>query len=491
MYGIIFTGFSKDNPSVGRSTGGYRIATYLRKLGWDVEVIDYLSFWSIDKLKTLIESRNKKQTIKWVGISITWNLYSPAVSGLINFLKKHYPDIIIIVGGNQNFNINLNCDYYVYGFGEKAADAILKYEFGNGKKPSGSPHYNGWAINALHFYPAWPMEDYSIEYEDRDFLVENDVLTLELSRGCKFNCKFCEFPVLGVKDDTSVPEETMYRDIKKAYDQYGIKNYVIADETINERDSKIHKLANAVTRAGFEPNFTGFIRLDLLNSNKHQLELLTEARIWGHFYGIETFNHRTGKIIGKGLHPDKNKQLLIDVKKYMLDNLGYYRGTASFIAGLPYETKNNLKDTHTWLKNNWSDQHWHFWPLTIPRTVNYRLSAFGEDLSKFGYRELTEEELQICKKTYEETYNGFSTKSQVHWKSDEGDYFQFSEIAEKYDSINGENNTKAGNFTVWALLSVGASIEEALSQSSQGRDLKYYDRQNSIVSSYIQKKLSL
>jgi len=190
MYGIVFTGFAKDNPSTGRSTGGYRVATYVRKLGWDVEVIDYVSYWKLSNIKELVINRSKKHSIKWIGISITWNLYEPIVKNIIDYFKKNHPDVVVIVGGNQNFNLDLNADYYVYGFGEKALEAILKYEFSNGQKPAGLPCYKGWAINALHFYPAWPMENYSVEYEDRDFLVEDDVLTLELSRGCKFKCKF-------------------------------------------------------------------------------------------------------------------------------------------------------------------------------------------------------------------------------------------------------------------------------------------------------------
>lgn len=491
MYGIVFTGFAKDNPSTGRSTGGYRIATHVRKLGWDIEVIDYVSYWNLTNIKKLVSNRNKKHAIKWIGISITWNLYEPIVKNIIDYFKKHHPEVIVIVGGNQNFNLDLNADYYVYGFGERAVEAILKYEFSNGQKPSGVPCYKGWAINALHFYPAWPMDNYSVEYEDRDFLAEDDVLTLELSRGCKFKCKFCEFPVLGVKEDTSVSEEIMYRDLKDVYDKWGIKNYIIADETINERDEKIIKLGNAVNRVGFEPNFTGFIRLDLFNANRHQIELLARARIWGHFYGVETLNHRAGKTIGKGLDPEKNKQLMLDTKNYMLSTLGYYRGTASFIAGLPYETKNDIENTHQWLRSNWQDQHWHFWPLLIPKTTNYRLSAFGEDFSKYGYRELTLDELNVYKKTHEDVYTGFLTKPQVLWKNDEGDFFEFSEMAERLDSINGEEPSKIGNFTVWALMSLGLSPEEAMSETSHYDHTKYKKIKNHKIFSYIEKKLSL
>ena len=118
MYGIVFTGFAKDNPSTGRSTGGYRIATHVRKLGWDIEVIDYVSYWNLTNIKKLVSNRNKKHAIKWIGISITWNLYEPIVKNIIDYFKKHHPEVIVIVGGNQNFNLDLNADYYVYGFGE-------------------------------------------------------------------------------------------------------------------------------------------------------------------------------------------------------------------------------------------------------------------------------------------------------------------------------------------------------------------------------------
>jgi hypothetical protein len=463
---IIFNGYSdQGKPSAERAGGAYRIATHLRKSGWDIEVVDYLVHWSFEDLVKLFDLRYSQGKISWVGFSSTWNYRHPNLRNLCFYIKRSYPDVKIIIGGNTNFNIDVKANYYVYGFGEYAVDAILKYEFGNGNKPTGRPHWSGWAVDALSFYPAWPLDDYTSEYEDRDYLQPDDVVTLELSRGCRFKCKYCNFPVLGVKDDTSMSEEVMYQYLSSMYDRWGIKNYNIADETVNDRNSKLEKLSSAVQRCEFKPNFGAFTRLDLFNSHPEQMELMAGARIWGQFYGIETFNHRSGKVIGKGLDPEVNKRLMLEMRKYMFEHVGVYRGTASFIAGLPYETPDDLAKTHQWLSDNWRDEHWHVWLLTIPEEKNFKLSAFGEDFSKYGYSRMTDEEIKqyVDLNANEHARQGLGMLDQVIWKNDQGNYFTFHDLAEKYDGWSGEVECRNGNFTVWSRLSLGYSPEEAIS----------------------------
>jgi len=41
----------------GRSGGGHRIATEIRKHGWDVEVIDFFRFWTFEEIKQLLITR--------------------------------------------------------------------------------------------------------------------------------------------------------------------------------------------------------------------------------------------------------------------------------------------------------------------------------------------------------------------------------------------------------------------------------------------------
>ena len=489
--GLIFTGFSEGNPSLGRSNGSYRIATHLRKQGWDIEIIDYFAFWNIEELKKLLSTR---LDLSWVGVSVNWLQDHENTINLIDYIRQEYKSIKVIVGGSQRFNKNLNAHYYIYGFGEHAITAVLDYEFGGGsRRPTGQPFFKGWFIDALEFYPAWPLETYRIEYEDRDFMRSADVLTIELARGCRFKCKFCDSPVLGLKEDTSTSEDELYQELQSNYDRWGITNYLIADETINERDTKLEKLASAVERLSFKPNFAGFIRLDLINAKPYQLDLLIRCRIWGHFYGVESFNHPTGKIIGKGMDPKLTKETMMKIRERMLAEIGYYRGTASMIAGLPLEPKESLEKTIQWLKENWKDQHWHFWNLSIPKIgENKVLSAFGEDFSKFGYSEMSEDEIKKYEdRTSFEQHNISLSTPQIFWKNDYGDIFSFGKLSKEYDPLQGPFESKAGIFAVWGIMSQGVSVEQALSENSQNRSSNLTILKDQIIRSYIEKKLSL
>ena len=55
---------------------------------------------------------------------------------------------------------------------------------------------------------------------------------------------------------------------------------------------------------------------DLIASRPQDRELMAEIGFWGHYYGIETLNHESGKTIGKGINPDKLKTELKAIKKY-------------------------------------------------------------------------------------------------------------------------------------------------------------------------------
>jgi len=492
---LIFTGFTEYYLSIERAGGAYRMAHYLRQFNWDIEVVDYITHWPLEHLITLIDQRYKQGSLKWLGFSATWNITHPNVKGMCDHVKLHYPEVVIIVGGHSVFGPDLGADYYVNGFGELAGKAILEYEFSNGTKPYGKPYHKGWAIDALHFYPSWPLEDYTVDYEDRDFLQPTDAVSMELSRGCRFACKFCTFPILGVKEDTSIKEEYIYRYIKTMHDKWGVKSYMIADETLNDRDAKLEKLSRAVQRSGVNPNFNAFIRIDLLKSHPQQLELLANARVWSQFYGIETFNHRAGKVVGKGLDPDTIKQLMLDTRAYMTQHVGLYRGTASFIAGLPYESEADLDMTHKWLTTNWVDQNWSMWALGIPKpNENSRLSVFGEDIGKYGYSEMTQEEVDFEMSKFvddsDRTVNPFESTPHIYWKNPYGNYFTFHQAARKFDGFDGAVGCREGNFDVWGKMSLGVSPQAAIARTKQDDNSIFFDVLKDKVNEYIQKKLA-
>jgi hypothetical protein len=418
-HALILTGYFELTNY--RNTGAYRISHVLREQGWDIEVLDYILFIKLEEIRQFMRSRITADT-KWIGISYSWLVISPKVNELIKEIRSWYPDLLFIVGGSFNYRESLNCDYYVMGYGEKAIKAILDYEFGSGELPISESKFGGLYIDAYRDYPATPYKDYTVTFQDNDYIVPENHTSVELSRGCKFACKFCSFPFIGMKNSTSTEEEALYRELMTNYEKHGLTVYAIADDTLNDRTEKLITLKNVVNRLDFTPDFKAFVRLDLLKAHPEQFELLAEARVWMQFYGIETFNRTSGKIIGKGMDPEIMKSLMLKMKDYMNTHLGLYRATASLIAGLPHETVDSMIETNKWFVDNWSDQSYGWQLLTLYKDQG-ALSAFSLNMEKFGYSEFNEDVSGVIQS---------ANLSELSWKNQYTDIRECDELVAKF-----------------------------------------------------------
>ena len=387
MHCILFN----DNLEIKRRTmGAYKIANCLERIGWRATVVDWVSSWTEQELVEYLDSVVQDDT-RMFGISYTW--LTPAYAReLITKLKARYPGIRVLLGGQQFVQHDLGADLYMYGYAEIALEEVINYWFNDGAQPRGlRPIELGGAqlIDCNKDYKAMDLHDYRVTYRPDDYVQPDEQLTVELSRGCRFACKYCNYAFLGIKQDTSTAKELLRAELMQNYERWGTTSYIIADDTLNDRDSKLEMLAEVVESLPFEPNFSCFIRLDLTVSKPHQLELLSRARVWAHFYGVETLHHEAGKAVGKGMHPDKLKQGLLDMREHMLNKLGLYRGSLGMIAGLPGEPPESWEASEEWLRTNWHDQNWTWWPLEISLEDNLAtVSEFSRDWAKHGYRNM-------------------------------------------------------------------------------------------------------
>ena len=482
MHGIILAGFYDHSRSIfhNRSPGAYKIADHCRRLGWEIEVVDYASHWDCDNLINYVSKIIEKNNSKWLGISYTWLWQWPDLTKFLKAIKNSYPNLILIAGGQASYNEDLDCHWYVFGYAEDAITKILDYEFNNGLPLMYTKLFSGKYVNAVHNYPSFNTKEYSVRYATNDFLTDKDVLSLELSRGCKFKCNYCSYPFIGIKEDTSTTEDHLYRELNENYEKYQIKNYIIADDTPNDRIEKLIKLSNVVRRLDFKPNFSGFLRADLITAHPEQIELLAEARLWAHYYGIETFNHRAGKSIGKGQHPDKTKETLLTIKDYFNKNLGYYRGTIGLIAGLPYEGLESLKSTQDWCEENWKDQHWIWWPLQIAMDKD-SLSAFGRDFKKFGYRPLSVE-------NYTADFVHKNTKNNFLWESE---YTSIVEVENFCVDMASKFKTRLDSFAVASYVPFFGeknSLTIETTVLTRYRENRYLELAGSKIQDYIKNK---
>jgi len=425
-----------------RSSGAHRIASFLRSHGWDIEVVDFAAHWPLPQLTEFINSRTTSKTI-FYGFSTFFNYWNKNLDFITAFMKRKHPNVKTILGGsNVALTKASNIDYWVDSYGEFAMLELIKYLIGNGPGPNFDLHYMGSKklIKSNTFYPAYPMPSYANILEKRDFVESYEWLTTEFSRGCIFNCSFCNFPVLGVKGDYSRTQEDFEKEMRYNYDEFGVKHYYVADETFNDRTDKIIKFADVAEKLEFRPFFSSFIRPDLLVSRKQDWEHILRLNMGGHYYGIESFNHESAKVIKKGMNPDKVKSGLLDFEKYMNDNNVFYRATISLISGLPYETRESFEETINWMMHYWSNQSQVVFPLDVEdiddNDINgyTNVSEMGKNLKKFGIRRMQPPyPKDIRYKRFNAVDKGIYNEPLYDWKS--GNYFHEKYIWE-HDTMN-------------------------------------------------------
>jgi radical SAM superfamily enzyme YgiQ (UPF0313 family) len=359
-----------------------------------VEVIDYAGHWPQEYLDALWRSRITSKTV-FVGFSDTWGLAKePAnrFNNLILEIKKQYPAIKTIVGSQNLTATKINADYYIEGYGEYALMETIKHMLGTiAEKLKYTLFRNGKLIRGSD-YPAVFMQDLSVRYEPRDFIKPNEQLGLELSRGCKFQCDFCNYFPLNVKGDNFRAVDNYIDNLKYLHDEFGVSTFFGADSTMNVNNEKLELFGDATAKLSWKPWICAFTRADLLITHTKYWDAMIAMGYVSHHYGLETFNHASGKSIGKGMHPDKIKTGLLKVKEYF-GARSDYRATISLIAGLPYETMGSIKSGIQWIYDNLPDEHVVVYPLFIPHpeySDQTQKSLFSKDHTHYGYRDTTE-----------------------------------------------------------------------------------------------------
>ena len=385
-----------------RAHGAHKIASFLRQHGADIEVVDYAFSWKLEELKDLWKSRYHSKTL-FLCISTIFRQSSLYLWQFVDWIRQNYPHIHII-GGTQSIDkiLPYNLDWYVYGYGEYGMLELIKCL--KDDTPSKIEHYKVGKrkiINCQKHYPAFPKKELSISYQDRDFVKSWEVLPMELSRGCIFECAFCSYPILGVRDDHSRDENDLYKEMLENYERWGTEHYLLSDETVNDYHEKLVRYASVIKKLPFQPKMGGYARGDLIAGRKKSWETYIEMGFMNHFYGIESLHHPSAKAVGKGMEIGKLKDGLLEFKEYAYKNNGFFAGYISLIAGLPNETYETLDEGRKWLTENWQDNYSAIGVLSLNMPVyqgKYKhiadelanLSLIERNPEKYGYEILNQ-----------------------------------------------------------------------------------------------------
>ncbi len=464
---ILFTPFDR-----ARALGVYKIAKVLRDQGRSVKVIDFLQSFIRDSTPLLLWLREHvhENTIfgfsgTFMGFAITNGpktdskvnkkdvrnstrdnrsrekyknpsklLVSDDFQNFVYDLKLDFPNCKIVIGGAgfiaEFIFRNLPIDHLILGYGEDAAAKELIDVFKGKEVPN--------IINQNPFNLKYDFHNSVGSFHVSDNILPNEVLPLEISRGCRFNCKFCSFALKGRKmtdqyfrDKTKIYNELIYN-----YDTFGTTDYNILCDTFNESNDKLMMVKSVFDKfyesTGEKIQFNAYLRLELMKRWPEQIDILRDMGIVAGQIGIETLNYPSAKAIGKGI---ETKDVYDTVKKMRRSWGKDAKIHSGFILGLPYETRETATKWLTSLYNRELDlTSWRVVPLRInTNKLDEFTSAFDRQADKYGY-----EIFSPKPKFKDEWITHLEGDSQV-WKNKHWDYIECEEMAMEWSNKFHQN----------------------------------------------------
>jgi hypothetical protein len=322
----------------------------------------------------------------------------------VQALKQEYPKLRVVLGGyaadfTPGFGV---IDASVMSYTSATEDIFLEYldHYCTGSPlPLGSlvnirenrstaAHSSGTQHKLRMCYNQARSPKYNIELDDfrfveQDVILSNEALPLDVSRGCIFACRFCNFPHLGKKKlDYVRGMEYIKSELIYNYETFGVSNYQILDDTFNDTEWKITEFAKIVSSLPFKINYSSYLRADLLERFSDVPYQLAESGLTGAMFGLESLHPYASNLVGKAWSGRRAREYIPHLthniwKEQVVQQI-------SMIIGLPKETKEDLLNTVDWFKQN-NLHHAKLHPLDLLPNPESASSEFEKQPAKYGF----------------------------------------------------------------------------------------------------------
>ncbi|TET24554.1 MAG: B12-binding domain-containing radical SAM protein [Candidatus Bathyarchaeum sp.] len=332
------------------------VAGALEQAGFQVELLDnYLLKKPIEDVKQEV----KRLAPEMLGMTCGSVTYRRCIE-TAKAVKEVLPACKVVVGGwhpsylPESMLQHPAIDYVVMGEGERAivelAKSITKGEDDSAiAKISGLAYRRGEKItkNAPTFisdldqvpFPArhlLPMHLYSREME---YLSVKPVDTMNVIRGCPYNCAFCETKKLWGSKCRAFSPSRVVEELNHLVSDYGTKGIYFVGDNFTIHKKRTIELCREIKKSKLDLEWVCDTRVDLISR-----ELLKEMKAAGCrtiWFGVESGSSRILKKINKQI----SLQQALDAFKLCREE--EIRTASSFMLGLPGET---VKDMETSFK---------------------------------------------------------------------------------------------------------------------------------------------
>jgi radical SAM superfamily enzyme YgiQ (UPF0313 family) len=317
-------------------------------------------------------------------------------------IKSEYPNLKIIMGGYKSEILDGYglVDATVMSYTSASEDIFLEYldHLSKGTEPPiGQLVFprkdSGGTAKPRMLYNTARNPRYNIEADDfrfskEDGIIQGEPLPLDISRGCIFACRFCQYPHLGKgKLDYIRGMQYIEEEIRYNYENFGTTSYYILDDTFNDTEIKMRAFYDMTQRLPFKISYTSYLRADLIDRFPDTAHMIKESGCFGAYHGLESLHPEASKIVGKAWSGKHAREFI--PKLYHDIWGGQVPQHLNFIVGITNDTIENVNSTVDWFKSN--DLHSvHFDYLQLFGTDNvnslYTIqSEFDKNAEKYGY----------------------------------------------------------------------------------------------------------
>ncbi len=397
------------NPSIGTTTSSFLktvndesgsypplgllyIATYLKhRTNHQVEIIDARARGlNIDDVVSLVI--DKKPDIVGVYFFTEFILDSKLITDKI---KQKAPSIITIAGGPHIYNYPVetikipSVDYCFYGEAEEGfaefLDAFEKREFHRIKNIGGIITKDTTQIPPA---PRRVQDINNLPFPDRRLIdissyksfitYSNPTITLMTSRGCAFNCYYCN-SIERAHKVRMVSADKVVSELKDCI-SLGVRDFLFFDENFTYDVKRVEDICRRIIDEKLKIRWHCRSRADM-KLEPELLKLMKKAGCRLMQFGIETASLRLQKLINKNLNLDNVKRTLKMVKDAGILTYG------NFMLGLPTETEDEMRMTATFPIENDMDYASFSIFIPLPDSVFYAKGLESGDIPWDFWRE--------------------------------------------------------------------------------------------------------
>ncbi len=279
---------------------------------------------------------------------------------IIKKIKSVKSDVIVLLKGSLFFNLeadalnkmaeNLdgldNADYLIFGESEFIVAPLLNAHFNGGLEniQGIACKKNGkWTPNPV---TSWCEDVDSLPFPDRYKMnnalyinpeTDEPMATITTSRGCPFSCIYCLSPKISGKKNRKRSPENIFQELQDCVQNHNITNFFFRSDTFTTDKNQVLELCRLINESGLKINWVATSRVDTINE-----EMLKEMKRAGCSMlaiGFESGSDESLKKMKKNITAEQNLQAAKLCKSAGIKIFGYY------LMGLPWETKQHLKET--------------------------------------------------------------------------------------------------------------------------------------------------